>query len=91
MLFVDMQKLIINKLKIMIKMENLHIHFTLRDNIRKVTFRWSVCVENTPQHNKDFIKNYNKDSNERCFPEVDVQYSKKLHGFHYDLQFLMKK
>ena len=75
----------------MIKMENLHIYFILRDNIGKVTFRWSVCVENASQHNKDFTKNYNKDSDERYFPEVDVQYPKKLHGFHYDLQFLMKK
>ena len=34
-------------------------------------FKW---VENTSQFNKDFIQNYNEDSHEGYFLEVDVQY-----------------
>ena len=34
---------------------------------------------NTSQFNEDFIKNYNKKSNEGYFLEVDVQYIEKLH------------
>ena len=34
-------------------------------------FEW---VEDTSQFNEDFIKNYNEESDERCFLEVDVQY-----------------
>ena len=30
------------------------------------------CIENTSQFNKDFIENYNEDSGEGYFLEVDV-------------------
>ena len=45
-------------------------------------------VENTYKLNKDFIKNYNEESNERNFLEVYFHYSKKLHDLHKDLTFL---
>ena len=48
-------------------------------------------VENTSQVNKDFLKNYNEDSEEGYFLEVVVQYPEKLHDFHYDLQFSLKE
>ena len=48
-------------------------------------------VGNTSQCNKDFIKNYTKDSHERYFLEVGAQYSEKLHYLHNDLQFLLQK
>ena len=32
------------------------------------------CVEKTSQFSKDYIENYNKDSDAGCFLEVDVQY-----------------
>ena len=39
-------------------------------------FEW---MEETFQFNEDFIKNYNKESDEGYFLEVDVQYPKKIH------------
>ena len=38
-------------------------------------FKW---VENTSQSIEDFIENYNKDSDEEYFLEVDAQYPGKL-------------
>ena len=39
-------------------------------------FEW---MEDTFQFNEDFIKNYNAESDEGYFLEVDVQYPEKLH------------
>ena len=44
-------------------------------------FEW---IKDTPQFNEDFIKNYNKESDERYFLEVAVQYFQKLHEVHND-------
>ena len=41
-----------------------------------------VRIEDTSQFNRDFIKNYNEESNEGYFLEVDVQYLEKLHELH---------
>ena len=35
-------------------------------------------MEDTFQFNKDFIKNYNEESDEGYFPKVDVQYFEKI-------------
>ena len=43
------------------------------------------------QFNEDFIKKYNKVSNEGYFLEVDVQYFEKLHDLHNDLSFLPER
>ena len=48
-------------------------------------FKW---IKDTSQFDKDFIKNYNEESNAGYFLEVDVQYPKTLHKFHNDLRFL---
>ena len=48
-------------------------------------FEW---IEEISQFNKDFIKNYNKETDEGYFLEVDVQYPKKVHELHNDLPFL---
>ena len=48
-------------------------------------FEW---IEETSQFNEDFIKNYNEESDEGYFLEVDVWYTEKLHN---DLPFLPKK
>ena len=37
------------------------------------------------------MKNYNEESYERYFLDVDVQYLKKIHGLHKDLPFLSEK
>ena len=39
-------------------------------------FEW---IEDTSQFNEDFMKNYNEESNEGFFLEVDVKYPEKLH------------
>ena len=48
-------------------------------------------VENTSQYNKDFVEQYNEDSDEGYFFEVDVQYPKNLHNLHKDLPFLHER
>ena len=45
-------------------------------------FEWT---KDTSQSNEDFIKNYNEESDERYFLEVDVQYLKKLYKLHSDI------
>ena len=51
-------------------------------------FEW---VKDAFQFNEDFIKNYNEESDEGYFLEVDVQYLKKLHELHNDLPFLPER
>ena len=41
--------------------------------------------------NEDIIKNHNEDSDAGYFLEVDVEYPKKLWGFHKDLPFLPER
>ena len=45
-------------------------------------FKWVEC---TSQFSKDFIENYNEDSDEGYFLEVDVHYFDKLHDLYNDL------
>ena len=51
-------------------------------------FEW---VKDTPQFNEDFIKNYNEESNDGYFLEVEVQYLEKLPELHNDLTFLSER
>ena len=51
-------------------------------------FEW---VEELSQFNEDFTTNYDENSNEGYFLEVDVEYPKKLFNLHSDLPFLPKK
>ena len=51
-------------------------------------FEW---FKDTSQFNEDFIKNYNEESDEGYFFEVDVQYPEKLHELHNDLPFLPER
>ena len=51
-------------------------------------FEW---IEDTFQFYEDFIKNYNKESNEWYFPQVDVQYLEKFHQLQNDLPFLPER
>ena len=51
-------------------------------------FKW---VEDTSEINKEFIKNYDENSNKGYILEVDVKYQKKLHDLHSDLPFLSKR
>ena len=45
-------------------------------------------IEDTPQFNEEFIKNYNKESDEGYFLGVGVHCPEKLHELHNDLTFL---
>ena len=51
-------------------------------------FEW---IKNIFQFNEDFIKNYNEESDEGYFHEVDVQNTEKLHELHDDLPFSLEK
>ena len=51
-------------------------------------FKW---IENILQFNKDVIENYNEDSDEGYFLEVNVQYPENLHNLHNDLPFLPER
>ena len=48
-------------------------------------------IEETSQFNEDFIKNYNEESDEGYFLEVDAQYQEKLHELHNDVPFLPER
>ena len=48
-------------------------------NVAKAPSKEFLMIEDTSQFNEDFIKNYNEESNEGYFLEVDVQYPEKLH------------
>ena len=48
-------------------------------------------IKDTSKFNEDFIKNYNEDSGEGYFLEVDVQYSEKLYELHNDLSSLPER
>ena len=52
------------------------------------SFKW---VENASQFDKDFIENYNEDSDEGYILEIDIQYPKELHDLHNDLDFLSEE
>ena len=51
-------------------------------------FKW---IKDTSQFNEYFIKNYDEESHEVYFLEVDVQYVEKLHQLHNDLPFLPER
>ena len=48
-------------------------------------------IDDTSLFKEDFIKNYNEESDEWYFLEVNVQYPKKFHELHNDLPFLSEK
>ena len=48
-------------------------------------FKW---IKDTSQFNENLVKNYNEQSNEGYFLEVDNQHPEKLHELHNDLPFL---
>ena len=59
--------------------------WAISQNLPINNFEW---IEDTSQFNEDVIKNYNEESDEGYFLDVDVQYLEKLHELHNDLPFL---
>ena len=51
------------------------------------SFKW---VNQAPQFRKDYLENYNEDSDEGYFLEVDIPYPEKLHDLHDDLHERIK-
>ena len=51
-------------------------------------FEW---IKDASQFNEDFIKNYNEESDEEYFLEVDVHYPEKLYELHSNLPFLFER
>ena len=51
-------------------------------------FKW---VKNKSKFNESFIKNYDENSNNRYFFEVNVEYPKMLFNLHKDLSFYQKE
>ena len=47
--------------------------------------------KNISKFNKEFIKNYDEDSNKGYILEVNVKYPKKIHCLHEDLPFLPER
>ena len=79
-----------NTSKIMIKIKNRHIfkRWAMPQNILVNNFEQ---IKDTFQFNKNFIKNYNEESDKGYFFEVNVQCLEKLHELHNDLPFLPKQ
>ena len=48
-------------------------------------------IEGTSQFNEGFIKNYDEESAKGYLLEVNVQYLKKIHELHNDLQIFTRK
>ena len=60
----------------------------MRQKLSVDNFDW---IKDTSQFKQDFINNYNEESHEGYFLEVDVQYLEKLHEVHDDVLFLLER
>ena len=70
----------------MIKIKNgQYSQWAMMQKLPVNNFEW---MKDTSQFDKDFIKNYNEESDNGFFLEVDVQYIAKLHELHNDLPYL---
>ena len=55
---------------------------------QKLSINYLEWIEDTSQFNKDFVENYNEESDAGYFLENDAHYLKKLHDLHNDLPIL---
>ena len=66
---------------------NLH-GWAMEQNLPVGGFKW---VKDIFRVDEDFIKNYDENSGIRYFLKVHIEYPKKLHDLHSDLQFLPER
>ena len=62
--------------------------WTMSQKLPVSNFEW---IKDTSQFNEDFIKDYNEDSDEGYFLEIDVNYLENIHELHNDLPLLPKR
>ena len=60
----------------------------MSQNMPADDFKWEI---NILMFSKDFIKNYDEDSDKGYIFEVDVEYPTNLHDLHCDLPFLHER
>ena len=60
-------------------------HWAMSQKLPVNNFQW---IEESSQFKEDFIKSWNKQSNEGYFLEVDVQYLEKVYELHNNLPLL---
>ena len=98
MLFIDMQMLIKNLRKTLIKITAWSFlkHWDINDlygwamsqKLHLGNFKW---VEATSEFNEHWKRSYNDESGERYYIEVDAQYPEYLHNLHYVLPFFPER
>ena len=93
--FINMQKLITDIWKVIIKIKNRHIlnigdvnNLSGRAMSQKLPVNKFEWIESTSQFNEDYKEGRKEESDEGYFLKVDVQYSEKLQKLHNDLPFL---
>ena len=62
--------------------------WAMSQNLPVNNFEW---IKDTSQFNEDFIKNYNEESDEGYFLEIDVKYFDKLHELNNDSPFSLER
>ena len=81
----------------MIKTWTQHLEYLDANNLygwamsKKIPVNGFEWVEESSQFNEDFIKDYDENSDDGYFLEVDVEYSKNLFSLRNDLPFLSER
>ena len=61
------------------------------NNLYEQAMSLELPVDDFKWVKQDFLENYNEDSDEEYFLELDVQYPENLLNFHNDLSFLTER
>ena len=65
--------------------------FIWLSNVAKILGNNFQLIKDTSQFNKDFMKDYNEESEEEYFLEVNVQYMEKLYELYMTYHFYLKE